>query len=64
MQSPMRWPVPTADGYVCAVPYTDRHWRAFFRLAGRPELAADERFATIAERTVHIDALYGIDDVA
>ena len=55
-----RRPYRTKDGYVCAIPYTDRHWRAFFRLAGRPELAADERFATIAERTVHIDALYGI----
>lgn len=55
-----RRPYPTADGHICAVPYTDRHWRAFFRLAGKPELAADERFATIAERTVNIDALYGI----
>lgn len=53
-----RRPYKTADGYICAVPYTDRHWRAFFRLAGRPELAADERFATIRERTVNIDALY------
>ncbi|MEQ9123870.1 MAG: CoA transferase [Alphaproteobacteria bacterium] len=58
--TPHRRPYKTADGYVCAVPYTDRHWRAFFRLAGKPELAADERFATIAQRTVNIDALYGI----
>ncbi len=58
--TPHRRPYKTADGYICAVPYTDRHWRAFFRLAGQPELAADERFATIAERTVNIDALYGI----
>lgn len=55
-----RRPYKTADGYICAVPYTDRHWRAFFRLAGRPELAADERFATIGERTRNIDALYEI----
>lgn len=55
-----RRPYKTADGYICAVPYTDRHWRAFFRLAGRPELAADERFATIRDRTVNIDALYSI----
>ncbi len=58
--TPHRRPYPTKDGYIGAVPYTDRHWRAFFRLAGMPELAADERFATIAERTKHIDALYGI----
>lgn len=58
--TPHRRPYPTQDGYICAVPYTDRHWRAFFRLADLPELAADERFATITERTKHIDALYGI----
>lgn len=55
-----RRPYPTADGYICVVPYTDRHWRAFFRLVGRPELAADERFASLRERTKNIDALYGI----
>lgn len=55
-----RRPYRTADGYICAIPYTDRHWRAFFRLARRPELAADERFATIAARTRHIGELYGI----
>jgi crotonobetainyl-CoA:carnitine CoA-transferase CaiB-like acyl-CoA transferase len=55
-----RRPYKTADSYVCVVPYTDRHWRSFFRIVGRPELAADERFATIANRTVHIDALYEI----
>jgi len=58
--TPHRRPYKTADGYICAIPYTDRHWRAFFRLAGKPELAADERFATIAQRTVNIDAIYGI----
>lgn len=58
--SPYRRPYKTADGHICAIPYTDRHWRAFFRLANQPELAADERFATIAERTRNIDALYAI----
>lgn len=58
--SPHRRPYKTADGYVCAIPYTDRHWRAFFRLAGKPELAADERFASLGERTKNIDALYAI----
>jgi crotonobetainyl-CoA:carnitine CoA-transferase CaiB-like acyl-CoA transferase len=58
--TPHRRPYRTADGYIGAIPYTDRHWRAFFRIAGRPELAADERFASLGDRTRNIDALYGI----
>jgi crotonobetainyl-CoA:carnitine CoA-transferase CaiB-like acyl-CoA transferase len=63
--SPYRRPFRTADGYVGILPYTDRHWRDFFAVAGRPELAADERFATFNARLSHIDAMYGfIDSVA
>jgi crotonobetainyl-CoA:carnitine CoA-transferase CaiB-like acyl-CoA transferase len=58
--TPHRRPYKTADGYICAIPYTDRHWRAFFRLVDKPELAADERFATLADRTRNIDPLYAI----
>ncbi|MEK9923811.1 MAG: CoA transferase [Rhodospirillales bacterium] len=56
--TPHRRPYKTADGYIGAIPYTDRHWRAFFRISGKPELAADERFATLGDRTQNIDALY------
>lgn len=56
--SPERRPFPTSDGHICMLAYTDRQWRAFWRVAGRPELADDPRFATIAERTRNIDALY------
>lgn len=55
-----RRPYKTADGYICVIPYTDRHWRAFFRLTGRSELASDARFATLLDRTRNIDALYAI----
>lgn len=58
--SASRRPHRTADGYVCLLPYTDEHWRRFFEEVGRPELARDERFADIAARTRHIDALYAI----
>jgi crotonobetainyl-CoA:carnitine CoA-transferase CaiB-like acyl-CoA transferase len=58
--TPHRRPYPTADGHVCAMPYNDRHWRAFFALVGRPELAADERFARQSARSANIDALYAI----
>jgi crotonobetainyl-CoA:carnitine CoA-transferase CaiB-like acyl-CoA transferase len=56
--NPFRKPYKTTDGYVCAMPYTDRHWQRFFTEAGRADLAGDPRFANITERTKHIVALY------
>ena len=56
--TPWRRPCRTADGHVCLMPYTDAHWRAFFTESGRPDLAADPRFADIDARTRHIEALY------
>jgi len=58
--APLRRPYQSADGHVCMMPYTDAHWRDFFRAAGRPELAADARFGDIAARTRHIEVLYEI----
>jgi crotonobetainyl-CoA:carnitine CoA-transferase CaiB-like acyl-CoA transferase len=55
-----RRPFRTRDGYVCALPYTDRHFERFFALAGRAELAHDPRFASIAARLKNVDALYGL----
>jgi crotonobetainyl-CoA:carnitine CoA-transferase CaiB-like acyl-CoA transferase len=48
--SPDRKPYPTKDGYVCAVLYSGKHWEAFVRRIGRPELLTDPRFATQAAR--------------
>ena len=56
--APWRRPLPTADSHICIMPYTDAHWRAFFAENARLELSADARFADVAARTVHIDALY------
>jgi len=53
-----RKPYQTSDGYICAVPYTDGHWEAFFRACGMSELAEDDRFRGIAARTRNIDTLY------
>lgn len=55
--APSRRPYATADGHVAMMPYTDAHWLRFFTAAGRPELAQDARFCSMAQRTVHIDAL-------
>lgn len=53
-----RRPYRTSDGYVCMMPYTDAHWRAFFQEAGASEHATDPRFAGMAARTANIDQLY------
>lgn len=56
--SRFRKPYRTLDGFVATMAYTDRHWQRFFEFVGHAELAQDERFATLAARTRHIDALY------
>jgi len=59
--SKTRRPYATSDGYVCTLIYTDRHWRSFFALIGRPEVTeTDPRFADLETRTLHIDDLYGM----
>jgi crotonobetainyl-CoA:carnitine CoA-transferase CaiB-like acyl-CoA transferase len=60
--NPYRKPFRTLDGYLCAMPYTDQHWKRFFIEAGEPALAEDPRFANISLRTRNIEALYEIAD--
>ncbi len=60
MLTPHRRPFPTSDGYVCVLPYNDKHWGRFFEVAGQPELAKDPRFADQPSRSKNIDALYEI----
>jgi len=56
--SPFRKPYATRDGHLSVLVYTDRHWSAFFEIAGRPDLADDPKYRTIRDRTRHIDELY------
>lgn len=58
MLAPSRRPYRTRDGHVSVIAYTNRHWRAFFALAGRPELIDDPRYATIAARAENVAELY------
>jgi formyl-CoA transferase len=58
MLAPDRRPHRTADGHICILPYTDRHWRDFFGIAGRPELADDPRLADAQTRSRHVAELY------
>ena len=60
VMTPERRPFATADGYICALPYTDKHWRSMFEACGRQDLAEDPRFAGIAARTENITALYAV----
>jgi crotonobetainyl-CoA:carnitine CoA-transferase CaiB-like acyl-CoA transferase len=51
-----RGPYPTKDGYLSIVVYTDKHWRAFAKLAGCPDLIeADPRFKSQETRTRHAE---------
>ena len=55
-----RKPHETMDGFICVVPYTQKHWMNFFTLVGEQNLIADPRFSSQTERTKNIDALYEI----
>jgi crotonobetainyl-CoA:carnitine CoA-transferase CaiB-like acyl-CoA transferase len=53
-----RGPYATLDGDISVVVYIDRHWRAFTKLVGCPDLLdTDPRFATQETRTQHAEAV-------
>ncbi|WP_354492181.1 CaiB/BaiF CoA transferase family protein [Mesorhizobium robiniae] len=55
-----RRPLPTADGHVCALVYTDDHWRRFLKAIGQDDLMdADSRFASFDARIRNVSFVYG-----
>ncbi|MCU4122371.1 CaiB/BaiF CoA transferase family protein [Variovorax sp. N23] len=57
--APSRQAYATANGHVCTVLYTTKHWRSFFELVGAKEKYQDDkRLASLAARTHHISELY------
>lgn len=55
-----RRPLKTADGHVCALLYTDDHWRRFLHAIGQEDLLeTDSRFATFQSRMEHVAHVYG-----
>jgi len=55
-----RRPFQTADGYVCALVYTDDHWDRFLTAIGQPDLReTDPRFASFSSRMDNIAHVYG-----
>jgi len=62
--APERRPYRTADGYMAVLPYSTRHWIAFFQAIGRDDLVNDPRVRDPATRSRHVGELYQIiDDV-
>lgn len=53
-----RRPYRTADGWIALLPYTDRHWRAFFAGAERPDLLAWFESADRRDRNAYTRTLY------
>ena len=59
IRSGVRRPFRTQDGFIALVPYTNDHWLEFFRVVGRPHLATDPRFSTLAARTQNFKVVFG-----
>ena len=53
-----RKPARTRDGWMSMLPYTERHWKAFFLEVGRPDLAERYAVADRQERNTNIRELY------
>lgn len=53
-----RRPARTLDGWIGLLPYTARHWEAFFRAAGREVLCEQYDIADRQARNRNIQALY------
>src|SRR5438067_562069 len=58
MLAPDRRPYPTSDGYICALIYNDKQWKAFFQVIGRPEMFAAKEYATLEERSRNYAGAY------
>lgn len=46
---------PTSDGFIAIICVTETHWQRLTEAMGRPELASDDRFATLGARVARMD---------
>jgi crotonobetainyl-CoA:carnitine CoA-transferase CaiB-like acyl-CoA transferase len=58
--SPDRRPYETKDGYVCALIYNDKQWKAFFDVIGKPEIFFKEDFSTQEARSRNYNQAYAM----
>jgi len=56
--APDRRPYQTKDGYVCALIYNDKQWKAFFDIVGKPERMKDPKYATQEARSRNYGEAY------
>lgn len=56
--SKLRRPYRTRDGYISALVYNDKQWRAFVGLAGLPPACSEEKLDSLAKRLRNIDTVY------
>ncbi len=58
MLTPHRRPYATRDGFISVICVSDAQWARVFGAIGQAALITDPRFASIAARSDHVDALY------
>jgi crotonobetainyl-CoA:carnitine CoA-transferase CaiB-like acyl-CoA transferase len=58
--APDRRPYQTKDGYICALIYNDKQWKAFLDIIGRPELFRQPEFATQEARSRNYGRAYAM----
>ena len=58
--TPDRRPYQTADGYVCALIYTNKQWKAFLDIIGKPEMLALPEYATQEARSQNYRQSYAM----
>jgi crotonobetainyl-CoA:carnitine CoA-transferase CaiB-like acyl-CoA transferase len=51
MLAPDRRPYRTSDGYVCALIYNDKQWKAFFEVIGQPQMFSSKEYSTQEARS-------------
>jgi crotonobetainyl-CoA:carnitine CoA-transferase CaiB-like acyl-CoA transferase len=56
--APDRRPYQTKDGYLCALVYNDKQWKAFFAVIGKPEKLREKEFATQEARSKNYASAY------
>jgi len=56
--APDRRPYETKDGYVCALIYNDKQWKAFFSMIGKPELYERPEFSSQEARSRNYGSAY------
>jgi crotonobetainyl-CoA:carnitine CoA-transferase CaiB-like acyl-CoA transferase len=58
--TPDRRPYETSDGYVCALIYTNKQWKAFVDIIGKPEILERPEYATQEARSKNYNQSYAM----